>query len=193
MVMLLSVLLSAGPAVDLVEVRETVTREVSRGYGTRASLLKLAMMGVDKADEPKVAAVIDEVVKAQLTKERSWKGKTDNDRLTAAFKALEKQGVLAREFFSMTTTSGRADMKELAATMKPRPSGYVFFTPQDLDNVFDDKGVFLTFGADSIDDWAATGARVVAALEKEGLHPTWSGSELEKIWVPLTWRRRLTP
>jgi cytochrome P450 len=176
---------------DLDDVRQNVSREVSLGYGTKPSLVRSAMIGLDPADEPKVAAVVDEVLRQQLAKQRAWKGKTDNDRLTAAFAALEKKGVLAREYFSMTTTWGRGEMKELAATMTPRPLGYVFFTPQDLNDVFTDKGLFLTFGADQLEAWASIGAQVVKALEKEGLHPEWSGSPTEKIWVPLVWRRRL--
>ena len=79
--------------------------------------------------------------------------------------------------------------------------GYVFFHAQDVERVVDGPGTLhlryaaarytATSAADKYAEDEAVGRRVVAALEGEGLAPTWDGSgastiTLERLrWYPV--------
>lgn len=177
---------------DVEALRRTIELDVSLGFMTRAELISAAMSGDSEEERSQVSALVDEALRRHQAKQRSWKGRTDSERLTAAFERLNRRGLVAREYFGMTRTSGTGELKELLAK-KPALEGFVFYTPQDLETVFDDKGVFLTLGAakPGADALTSVAGIVVKALQQEGLAPEWDG--VTRVWVPLTWNKRRKP
>lgn len=147
---------------------------------------------------PKVARIVDEELRKHAKRERSWKGRTDCDRLTAAFARLDANGILARENFSMTPTWGRGEMVELArqeAGKGRQIRGYVFYNPQDLETVLEDRALGLVFGPleGDAESAVAVGGEIIQVLEKEGLKTEWDGNPFFRIWVKVDWKKRRIP
>ncbi|MBL8919288.1 MAG: hypothetical protein JNJ54_10535 [Myxococcaceae bacterium] len=185
-------LITLGATTDFESIRKRVELDVALGFETRTELIRSAMSSAAESERGQVTAIVDDALGRHLAKQKTWKGRTDCDRLEAAFAALNRRGIIAREYFGMTSTSGRGAMKELLVTDK-KLQGFVFYTPQDLENVFADEGVLLTLGAAAAGDDAheAIALAVVGALKKEGLTPERAG--LTTVWVPLKWQKRRKP
>lgn len=179
-------------ATDFEFVRRLIELEVALGFSSRAEIIEVAMGSAEETTREEVTRLVDEALRQHQSKQKTWKRRTDSDRLSAAFDALNRQGIVAREHFSMTWTSGRGELREVLAK-NPKLKGYVFYTPQDLQTVFEDKGVFLTLGsaAPDLDALQAVVKTIVLALQKEGLAPEYDG--MTKVWVPLTWQKRRKP
>lgn len=133
--------------------------------------------------------------------------KADEDMsapLRRAFAALESEGLLAREYVGISTGDGHSEMTEIATRMRPPVEEYVFFHAQDLERLADGPGpLMLRFGRASYESKTADGKyeedaavarRVIAALEREGLRPSWGGDGRESIcihdmaWYPMPGR-----
>jgi hypothetical protein len=129
---------------------------------------------------------------------RTWPKQTDNDRLDAAFQTLERDyGVLARQDYWCCQTCGTAAIAdELTATRKKKAGGaigYTFFHNQDTESAVDGGGLFLAYGGAALTDQStrAVGRVIVDVLADHKLRPDWDHDVNTRIFVPMTWRRRL--
>ena len=123
----------------------------------------------------------------------------DSGAVRRAFVALNAEGVLAVEALGYDNDEGHELATEEAGDVGAE--GYVFFHAQDVERVVDGPGTLhlryaaarytATSAADKYAEDEAVGRRVVAALEGEGLAPTWDGSgastiTLERLrWYPV--------
>lgn len=183
----------------IAEARELVGWRVADGFLDRKAIIELAMQSADGRESlrPELEALVDDELNAHRRREAGWKHLTAPDRLTRAFTALDKQGVIARERFTDCRKCGLEEMKALREDRLDdgkRADGYVFFTDQDADGVSESGELVLEFGSFRDDDDAnqKIGVRVSQALRAEGLEPVAETDEGEAYLVltALEWQKR---
>ncbi len=121
------------------------------------------------------------------------RGLGDPDRLTRAFAALERQGIVAREDFARCRSCGTTDTGA-EAEESGRTRGFVFFHRHGTRGAAEGHGLSLYHGGfdGSAGTTTAVGRRVVAAPAEAGLSAVWDGNPDKAIELtPLTWRKRL--
>lgn len=138
--------------------------------------------------------VVDEI-NAHLHAQSTWTAPTDCDHLDRAFGWLESAGVVSRQHFACCPPCGRAEIRaEITAAQEQGRvvRGYVFFHLQATESAVDGHGLSLCYG--SVDPATVShvkiGQLIVDTLREAGLHPTWSGSALHSITVPMRWQKR---
>lgn len=185
----------------LAEARELIGWRVADGFLSREEILAAAMQSADGRESLKaeLEKVVDEELSAHRKREAEWKFLTDADRLSRAFKVLDKQGIIARERFADCRKCGVADMKLLREDLlerAQRADGYVFFTDQDADGLSESGELVLEYGSFREDAEASKklGARVQQVLETEGLTPVFEtddeGGETYLVLSGLEWQKR---
>ncbi|MBO3737079.1 DUF6891 domain-containing protein [Actinoplanes flavus] len=115
---------------------------------------------------------------AHLEAQVGWPRRTDSDRLTDAFRALDAAGITARQDFSCCQNCGVAELRDAPGR------GFVFYHQQDAERAAGGGSLWLAFGPD-----VEAGREVVAALRAEGLHVDWDESAGQRIHVRLRWAR----
>ncbi|MBB2941460.1 hypothetical protein FB565_001164 [Actinoplanes lutulentus] len=115
----------------------------------------------------------------------AWPARTDSDRLTDAFRALDLAGIVAREDFACCQNCGVAEIGGEGAGR-----GYAFYHQQDAENAVDSGDLRIAFGLFGAPPTAEIGAEVAAALRAEGLDVYWNGSPNERVGIRLRWSRR---
>ena len=173
-------------------VREHVRVALARAEDDFDTIVADASELVDgEADRAAVAAVAREEFAAYREEQRGWNGDLlDTERLLAAFRDLDTDGVVARADFACCQTCGVGEIGAQAAPGTD-PVGYVFCHRQDVDAAARGEGLHLSFGAFAEDgDDAEIGRRAVRALRERGLTVEWDGQATSRIHLPLTWRRR---
>lgn len=98
-------------ATDLEALRRTIELDVALGFSSRAEILDAAMGSAEETERAEVTRLVDEALRQHQSKQKTWKRRTDSDRLSAAFDALNREGIVAREHFGMTWTSSRGELK----------------------------------------------------------------------------------
>lgn len=133
-------------------------------------------------------------LRAEQAREAAWAEPTINDRVTAAFQELTKQGVLAAECSGLTIQDGWG---YAGLDAKPTDRGVVFFHRDDVVDGMDGRGLLLAYdvvGTPSSTDDAAAAAlarEIVDVLRSYAVPCTWSGSTAERIRIsPFAWRKR---
>lgn len=185
----------------LAEARELIGWRVADGFLSRDEILTAAVRSADGRESLKaeLEKVVDEELSAHRRREAEWRYLTDADRLSRAFKTLEKQGVIARERFADCRKCGVADMKLLREDLLERgqrADGYVFFTDQDADGLSESGELVLEYGSFREDAEAAqkVGGRVEQVLESEGLSAVAEtddeGGETYLVLSGLEWQKR---
>ncbi|MCO8269836.1 hypothetical protein M1L60_04425 [Actinoplanes sp. TRM 88003] len=134
-------------------------------------------------------AVAREEFAAHLAEQASWPSRTDNDRLTDAFRALDTAGIVARQDFACCQNCGVAEIGDEVRPELPA-RGYVFYHHQDAERAVEGGGVYLCYGSFEGAPAATVGEEVAVALRAEGLSVNWGGSAGQRIHVPLRWARR---
>ncbi|MGW2960206.1 DUF6891 domain-containing protein [Streptomyces sp. NPDC001220] len=137
--------------------------------------------------------VVERLWVERVAEQRAWTGPTDPDRLTRAFTALEREGVVAREDFTCCHSCG---MAEIGAEAEDAGGarGFVFFHHQGTRSAAEGHGLSLYYGGfdGSAETTTAVGREVVAALTAAGLSAVWDGNPDKAIELtPLTWHKRL--
>ena len=120
---------------------------------------------------------------------------TDNDKLDAAFAALEKSGIVARDNFTCCLSCGGSEIGQqidAAGEAGLAVRGYVFFHEQDTDSAVEGGGLLLAFGAVDERESAtlAIGRETCEVLRSHGLAPVWADDPNKRIHVPMVWQRR---
>lgn len=176
------------------EILAFVRRQVALAELPAAAIVTATQEYLDgDADADRIAEltwpVVAEELTAHLTAQESWPAPTDNDRLTAAFRALSAAGVVARENFTCCQNCGLGEIgAEVPAGAAPR--GYAFYHQQDAEHAVDGSPVFLAYGLFEQPPSVEIGEEVAAALQAEGLTVRWNGDTGSRIQVPMVWRRR---
>ncbi|MER7839172.1 hypothetical protein ABTY98_25685 [Streptomyces sp. NPDC096040] len=137
--------------------------------------------------------IVERLWVVRVAEQRAWAGLTDPDRLTRAFAALEREGVVAREDFACCRSCGMAEIgAEAEDAVGAR--GFVFFHHQGTRSAAEGHGLSLYYGGfdGSAGTTTAVGREVVAALTAAGLSAVWDGNPDKAIELtPLTWHKRL--
>ncbi len=190
-------------SIVLAHARELIAWRVADGFMTRPELLEAAFEAADQRESlrPTLDAMVDEELRAHRQREAEWESLTEPDRLTRAFAALEKAGVIARERFADCRTCGQADMKQLREELLEqgrRAEGYVFSTEQQVDGVSQSGELWLEYGA--FRDEAAAHRRIAdqvrEALRGAGLNVSEAETDADgpeergMLLTELTWQRR---
>ncbi|MDQ4087569.1 MAG: hypothetical protein M3177_06125 [Pseudomonadota bacterium] len=197
--------LPSAPANDgveavLADVRQRVDWDVAAGFYEAEDIVRGAVDYVSDElpaaeVEPHARRFLAEALAAQMKEQESWPASTDCDRLDAAFAALERGGIVARQNFTCCGTCGSYEIwDEIKAFQEGgrRAYGYVFYHMQDTEAAVDGGGLFLNYGAceEGEEPAIATGRAIVAELERHGLQTDWDGSWEKRIGVALDWKRR---
>lgn len=157
------------------------------------------LMADDERDGPapvsaaQARELVERLWVARVAEQRTWRGPTDPDRLTRAFAALEREGVVAREDFTCCRSCGLAEIGAEAEDAGGT-RGFVFFHHQGTRSAAEGHGLSLYYGGfdGSAETTTAVGREVVAALTAAGLSAVWDGNPDKAIELtPLTWHKRL--
>ena len=180
-------------------VRDFVDVEVKGGFSSDAEILEKAI-GVD---EPELEHEVRRVAPAMIAAARHahaevqkrWPKVTDNDRLDAAFAELESRGILARQNYWCCGTCGCAAIDDEMAKLRrrKRPArGYAFFHNQDTECAVLGGGLYLNYGADSLDDVERVqiGKEIAKVLRSHKFRVIWNGELDTRILVRFKWARR---
>ncbi|GIF21126.1 hypothetical protein Ate02nite_38560 [Paractinoplanes tereljensis] len=134
--------------------------------------------------------IVPRELAAHLDAQAGWPARTDSDRLTDAFRALDLAGIVAREDFACCQSCGNSEIGDEAGTGEPA-RGYVFYHGQDAERAAQGGTLWLAYGSfDKKIGEAQIGDEVVAALRGEGLEVDWTGDPLERVHVRLRWAKR---
>jgi hypothetical protein len=184
----------------LSELREQVRCDVAAGFEDGDSIAGIAVAAFeDQADpaflEAHARRFVEEELAAHAAEQSGWPAHTDCDRLDAAFAALDRAGVVARQHFTCCGTCGLAEIdREIAAAEAQggRARGYTFYHWQDTEAAVEGYGICLYYGSCDEGEAAdlAIGREIAAELKRQGLRPEWNGELDRRIEVPLDWKRR---
>lgn len=148
---------------------------------------------MSETDPPITRAQAREILapmwRERVAEQANW-GVTDCDRLTEAFEALDRGGIVAREHFACCQRCGTTEIWDEAG---PEHRGYVFFHMQDTETAGDGV-LYLAYGSRSNlpEETIAIGHEVVQALQTHGFRTSWDGSERSRLRITdLEWRKRL--
>ncbi|MBG0566465.1 DUF6891 domain-containing protein [Actinoplanes aureus] len=154
------------------------TAEYLHGEGEPAELYALAW------------EIVPRELAAHLDAQAGWPARTDSDRLTDAFRALDLAGIVAREDFACCQSCGNSEIGGEVGNVQPA-RGYVFYHGQDAERAAQGGTLWLAYGSfDKRIGAAQVGEEVVAALRVEGLEVDWTGDAAQRIQVRLSWAKR---
>jgi hypothetical protein len=125
-----------------------------------------------------------------------WPDVTDCDRLNAAFAEIDRLGILSRQNFEQTMTSGCAAIEAEARQERAHREivGYVFYHEQDTESAVSlGGGPWLAWGAFSDEDEATrrVAQTIVETLRRHGIEATWCGEPNNRIGITgMRWKRR---
>ncbi|WP_433199634.1 DUF6891 domain-containing protein [Dactylosporangium sp. CS-047395] len=126
---------------------------------------------------------------AHLVAQAGWSDRTDSERLTDAFRALDAAGIVAREDFACCQNCGTGEIGgEVLPDFPAR--GYAFYHLQDADRAAGGGELWIAWGRFDAPPDAELGDEIAAALRGQGLAVDWDGDPGMRIRVPMTWARR---
>jgi hypothetical protein len=180
-------------------VREHIARAVRAGFDGEEDIVEWAAEYAEDehggVDRDRIREVTAELLAAHRAEQAGWPDPTDCDRLDAAFAAMQRRGVIARQNFSCCSNCGHAEM--WGEMRSPPPNwlveGYAFYHMQDTERAVEGGGLYVKYGAvEEGEEAAAAVGRVVAEeLRNAGLTVEWDGSPDRAVGVVgLDWKRR---
>ncbi|HUS65018.1 MAG TPA: hypothetical protein VMZ28_10770 [Kofleriaceae bacterium] len=178
------------------ETPESYAFEAAReGYTDRAEIIE-RVEGTSETELPprRLAAAVDAALARYRAIEQTWTERTDCDRLDAAFSALERAGIVARQKFSDCGNCGTGEMMTLVRELRAggrAVRGWTFFHDQDVEHAAEGDGLSLMHGAAAAGEPVAVAEEIVRALRAEGLDASWSGYVGDRIAVAMDWRKRM--
>jgi hypothetical protein len=176
------------------EATELIRSGVARGRFTYEQIVADAVEYLaDEHDEEGLSELAGQIARqefaAHLAEQATWPARTDSDRLTDAFRTLDRAGIVARQDFACCQNCGVSEIGDEVLPKFPA-RGYVFYHQQDAERAVEGGGVYLCYGSFEGAAAETVGAEVADALRAEGLSVNWSGSAGQRIHVPLRWARR---
>jgi hypothetical protein len=184
---------------QLANLKRAVVAHVAEGFSTRVDIVGRFTEDPDEdeygeLDEEAVEKLIDQAILAHHVKQAKWGTPTDCDRLDAAFKSLERKGVVAWQNFTCCSNCGHHEVWDEIKEMqkKRKVIGYAFYHMQDTESAVDGGGIYVKYAAVENDDEKkkVSGQKVVDALTATGLKPDWDGDPGCAVAVKLKWRKR---
>jgi hypothetical protein len=183
---------------QLAELKKAIAAHVAEGFSSRANIVGRFTEDLDEEeygehDEAAVERYVEEAIRAHHVKQATWTTPTDCDKLDAAFRSLNRKGIIARQNFSCCSTCGHYEMGlELKGPRRRRMTGYAFYHIQDTESAVEGGGVYIKFGATSSDRVGneAVGLKVTDSLTAAGLMHEWNGDPDTAVFVPLKWKKR---
>ncbi len=144
---------------------------------------------------PFLARTTAELLEEHRKEQACWPEITDCDRLDAAFMELDRMGILARQNYEQTLTSGCAAIEvEAERERAGRPVlGYVFFHEQDIQSAVCYDGPALAWGAFVEDEkaWHHVAQTILEVLKRHGINGEWQGQCNCRIVITgMNWQRR---
>ncbi|MEV2276384.1 hypothetical protein AB0I72_12415 [Nocardiopsis sp. NPDC049922] len=142
-----------------------------------------------------LASAIDDAMAQHVHQQRRWPARTDGERLTRAFRALDESGIVAREDFTCCGNCARDALRsEIAAHDTDEGHairGYVYYHAQEATRATEGRGLHLGFGAVHEIRRAAVGEEIAETLRAHGLTVAWNGDPDTTLAVTLDgrWRR----
>lgn len=153
-----------------------------------------------QVDEQAVRPLAEAACAAALADVPAWPAVTDCDRLDAAFAALDRAGIRARQHFTCCNSCGHYEMTEdIHRDRRFREAqidGYVFYHRQDAEIAVIDGVLNLRHATIGDDDARALAVarHVETALRDVGLAPVWDGNLDRTIQLHgFRWQRRAWP
>jgi len=182
------------------EIVQTYVRlYVAGGFYTSDQIVELlqdAVFEPGTVDPDRLAARVEAEMQRKRAEERTWPEETDCDRLTRAFAALDRQGIIALHNAGYTLADGLADVTQFYDSVGgPRShyTGFCFYHEQDVERAVDGLGLSLAFGDLQADPSRAleVGRLVLRALTERGFVVQWDGTVEMRLEVPaLRWQKR---
>jgi hypothetical protein len=186
--------------------RQSIQQQVTAGFDTPEQITAMTIeQNANFLDGKIVKPVIEQILKESLaehfTAQQNWPTITDCDRLDQAFRALEAEGLFCRQNVRTQGSCGLILIKSEIEEQKNAGRqfvGYLIYYSLDTDFAVEGRGLNLTFDSIQDDDEPTSknksaekiGAKVIVALEANGLHPQWDGTMKSRIFVPMDWKRR---
>jgi hypothetical protein len=182
------------------DIRDYIDRAVREGFDDEDSIVSNAEdlaesdHGRSNLRRP-IKRFTAERLAAHRDEQAQWKGPTDCDRLDAAFAAMQRRGVVARQNFSCCSNCGHGEMWGEMSNMGPnaRVEGYAFYHMQDTESAVEGGTLYVKYGSNREGDEAITevGRVVAEELRKAGLKVQWNGDPGQAVGVVrLDWKRR---
>lgn len=182
------------------EARELIRTFVRGGFEPADRIVEILC---EEAYEPgeleraDVESAVAEEIAALQREQAAWPEVTDCDRLSDAFRDLNRKGIVALENAGYTQSDGYGDVRE-AWNDLPRKSGvvgYCFYHGQDLERAVAGEGLFLAFGpidpAKEETEGPRVGRMIVEELALNDLAAEWDGTFSQRIHIPrLDWKKR---
>lgn len=127
--------------------------------------------------------------------EETWTASTTNDRITAAFQELAKEGIIALECAGFTMSDGWEDVAD-ARKLQPEAWAAAFFHEQDVARALNGSELLIAFGAftkgdDHEVESLRAGKRIVDVLWANNVTTSWPNTLEQRIAIqPFEWQRR---
>jgi hypothetical protein len=187
------------------EIRNYLAVQVYAGFASEQEITARAMYDWESSWEeagqpaaelrPFLERTTGELLEEHRQEQANWPEVTDCDRLDAAFAELERMGILARQNYEQTLTSGCAAIEAEAERQQASQPviGYVFFHEQDTESAVCYDGPALAWGAFDDDDeaWRRVARTILEVLKRHGISAEWRGEFNSRIIVNgMTWQRR---
>lgn len=159
------------------ELHAYLQNQIAIGYYDSEWLVEEAvhMFTTDEATVRPLAAQLTTKLEQEMA---SWPEVTDCQRLDAAFEALNRAGIRARQHFACCNTCGHSELREdihLARELGATIDGYVFYHRQDAEAVVTTGTLTLRYATlcGEPDEERALGQQILGALREQGLSPVW--------------------
>lgn len=187
------------------ELTEAVRESLLPGFFDEDEVIERVADAYDLADDdPRLLKTVERVVDEHEQRIASGRGPSDYDRLAAAFRQLEQEGVVARMNFTCCSSCGFTEIDDERTPLDRVINGeyrylereFVFFHHQDAERLVDPPALlYLGYGSflrepSDVDEQA--GRHVAQVLEQHGFDVDWDGDVQARICVQISdWRKPL--
>lgn len=149
----------------------------------------------DRDFSNEINATVAELLAEQLGRQAEWKSPTDCERLDAAFAALNRQGIVARQNFSCCNNCGFTEIwDEVEEAEKSQiVTGYVFYHLQCTARAIKTGQLLMAYGSidDNLNSLNRVVSTIVTELRNSGLPASWAGTLGHPIVIDgIAWQRR---
>lgn len=137
------------------ELVDIAQKTVIPGFVTRSDAVERVReaLELDETD-PRSERVVELVWSRRTAQQSTWEGRSDHDRLAAAFRRLEARGFVTRMNFTCCNRCGTDEIDDertaldTAAEYPYRETMYTFFHQQDAERLVDEPAtLFLTYSS----------------------------------------------
>jgi hypothetical protein len=176
-----------------------IADRVALGFTSRAAIVREYTKDLDEKmfgqpEESAVKIFVDEAIRSHHAKQATWTKPTDCDKLDAAFRALNRRGIVARQHYSCCACCGIAEIAQEMGDAENRGKkviGYAFYHQQSTDYVLASGRLSIYYWSWSMapeDVPLQVGRTIAEVLAGAGLKPKLVGNS--EVVVTVKWRKR---